>query len=159
MLATSTAGSTGCATCEDPHSTPLEHEIATFFNGKCRACHDSQELHCKSATSNALLDNGIECHMPSFSAADVPHTSQTDHRILRTPKKKVITKDGAAVEFTVFRADSGTMLAEELDRAQAIQLVRTAEATKKAIFAVDAIPILERWTRKTQSIFLPWRLL
>lgn len=147
-------GSMGCATCHDPHSTPREHEKSDFFNGKCRTCHSSEKRLCKSEAPDSPLDNCIQCHMPSISANDVPHTSQTDHRILRTPKKQVIQRDKGSVEFTIFRANSGTIPAEELDRAQAIQMVRTAESTNKTLFAVDAIPILERWTRKHSDDFL-----
>ena len=31
-------------------------------------------------------DSCIACHMPRLNASDVPHTSQTDHRISRSPQ-------------------------------------------------------------------------
>jgi Flp pilus assembly protein TadD len=81
-------GKLGCISCHDPHRLPDEENKAAYFNRRCVTCHESQKCSLPSA-EQALppaLGSCIACHMPPLQAQDVPHTSQTDHRIPRRPQ-------------------------------------------------------------------------
>ena len=75
----------GCISCHDPHSTPSEATRVTWYRSRCLTCHS--ETDCGESIVNrqkvGIDDSCIHCHMPPLNADDVPHTTQTDHRILR----------------------------------------------------------------------------
>jgi hypothetical protein len=81
-------GAMGCTSCHDAHSVPKAEEKVNFYRQKCIACHQA-EPHCAlpepQRRERSAADSCIECHMPPLAAADVAHTAQTDHRILRDP--------------------------------------------------------------------------
>jgi hypothetical protein len=71
-----------CTSCHDPHSSPAEPERASYFRGKCLACHGAAfglKHHPKQADCTS-------CHMPSSSSADISHVEVTDHRIPVRPQ-------------------------------------------------------------------------
>lgn len=84
-------GKFGCISCHDPHSRPAETEIVSFYQQKCLGCHDSHPCSMPESDRRARHkdDSCIACHMPRLGASDVPHTAQTDHRVLRKPKREV----------------------------------------------------------------------
>ena len=68
-----------CTSCHDPHYSPPLPERASYFRGKCVACHgepfaSKHHLEQRDCTS---------CHMPQRSSTDIAHVEVTDHRILR----------------------------------------------------------------------------
>jgi tetratricopeptide (TPR) repeat protein len=74
--------SMSCISCHDPHSSPAEPERASYFRGKCLACHGADfglKHHPKQADCTA-------CHMPSSLSADIGHVEVTDHRIRVRPQ-------------------------------------------------------------------------
>ena len=84
--------SMSCISCHDPHYSPTESERASYFRGKCLACHGAafglkhhpQQTDCTS------------CHMPSSLSMDIVHTEVTDHRIPRRPATQPpLLKDAA----------------------------------------------------------------
>lgn len=95
------AGKLGCISCHDPHSVPAAEEKVEFYRQKCIACH-AAEPHCALPQPERVArypnDSCIECHMPRIAAADVAHTAQTDHRVLRDPSAATPETDGE--EFT-----------------------------------------------------------
>jgi hypothetical protein len=80
-------GRLGCISCHDPHSSPTPAEREPFYNGRCAVCHAEKGCSLPPAERSAVPAAGscIACHMPPLPAGNVPHTSQTDHRVLRQP--------------------------------------------------------------------------
>src|SRR5205085_262084 len=73
-------------------------------------------------------DSCIDCHMPNYGAADIPHTAVTDHRILRDHKHPPAADDNAApgdgfpiVSF--YRGRPGMDNAED-DRSRAVAILK-----------------------------------
>lgn len=151
------AGAMGCVSCHDPHQTPPVATRVEYFNGKCQQCHHADEqpasgiqaalcsLPREERLQVSASDSCIQCHMPSIPANDVPHTSQTDHRILRSPRAQQIVSREAKSTVYIFGDEEGKIPQKELERGQAISIIRTAESTGNAVLAADAIPILEQW--------------
>lgn len=79
------AGRLGCTSCHDPHSHVSGDEKAAYYRGRCMQCHDEHgcSLAAEKRRAPPADDSCIYCHMPRLSAHDVPHATQTDHRILR----------------------------------------------------------------------------
>lgn len=81
------AGRLTCVSCHDPHFSPAEADKPDFYRQKCLACHavgDCRELP-ERRQAPAIADSCVACHMPRLNASDVPHTTQTDHRVPRRP--------------------------------------------------------------------------
>lgn len=79
-------GKFGCTSCHDPHRSPKSTEASAYYVGKCLQCHDQPDdcaLPLKDRHDRAPESDCISCHMPKRDASDIPHTAQTDHRILR----------------------------------------------------------------------------
>ena len=78
-------GRFGCISCHDPHSRPQKTDMDHFYREKCLACHTDHGCGLPEAQRRVTQgeDSCIACHMPRLGASDVPHTSQTDHRVLR----------------------------------------------------------------------------
>ena len=76
-----------CTSCHDPHSLPSPQDRTEYYRQRCLSCHEQTDSACALERPLRLTrsaeDSCIECHMPSLPATDVPHTAQTDHRILR----------------------------------------------------------------------------
>jgi tetratricopeptide (TPR) repeat protein len=71
-----------CMSCHDPHSSPQVAERASYFRGKCLACH-GVEFGSHHHPENIDCTG---CHMPSSLSKDISHTEATDHRIQRRPE-------------------------------------------------------------------------
>ncbi|WP_077023143.1 multiheme c-type cytochrome [Fuerstiella marisgermanici] len=140
----------GCVTCHDPHRQPAESEKHSFYRSRCLKCHENQDSQCsesfavREAIENA--DSCISCHMQSLEANDVPHLSQTDHRILRRPQVKTDQQTQSThYEVRIFGLENAQISEEEVDRAHAIFMSQTAEEKKSTLMAAQAIPKLEEW--------------
>jgi predicted CXXCH cytochrome family protein len=86
-------GRLGCISCHDPHSVPERAQRVEFYRNRCARCHGKSDPKCRmpldKRTAAPETNSCIGCHMPRFDAADIPHTTQTDHRILRFAKARV----------------------------------------------------------------------
>jgi tetratricopeptide (TPR) repeat protein len=74
--------SMSCMSCHDPHFSPAASERASYFRGKCLACHGTAfgfKHHARQPDCTA-------CHMPSSLSVDIAHTEVTDHRIRIRPQ-------------------------------------------------------------------------
>lgn len=80
-------GKLGCSSCHSAHSKPAPNQRIPFYRKRCLECHGPHETECSMPRQSRLIesaeDSCIQCHMPQASASDVPHTAQTDHRVLR----------------------------------------------------------------------------
>ena len=132
-----TQGKLGCASCHDPHSVPNEAQRREHFNGRCARCHE--EMSCAVPISkrreSTAQGSCIDCHMPRLSAADVPHTVQTDHRILRALRVPVKQSDetadddtGSFVEPRIFDEREHPLAEWEVQRAKGLMLAEVIQA-------------------------------
>jgi hypothetical protein len=79
-----------CASCHSPHHYIGRAHRVAHYRASCLACHEHQGCALPRAVrlQTSKEDSCIDCHMPRKSAADVPHTAATDHRILRRADSK-----------------------------------------------------------------------
>ncbi|MBD3674809.1 MAG: hypothetical protein HUJ26_14925 [Planctomycetaceae bacterium] len=79
--------------------------------------------------------------MPKLEANDVPHTAQTDHRILRQPSQT--SQSDVDSEISVYQ--ESRLAPEVIDRDSAVFMVRQAEAINDKVLANLTIPKLVSW--------------
>lgn len=75
----------GCTSCHQPHVQPKHDEIAAYYRSRCLECHTEHgcSLPLEERSQPPAENSCIHCHMPRLSAHDIPHATQTDHRIVR----------------------------------------------------------------------------
>ena len=126
-----------CVSCHDPHGMASLEERTIQVRQACLKCHNdadcSEAMPVRRATS--LPDNCVECHMPRLAAHDVPHTTQTDHRIRKRPLEKSeespasATAPNSGMAWKVYEQETHPLGETEFDRALGIAIVR--DATQK----------------------------
>jgi hypothetical protein len=79
-------GKLGCTSCHDPHSVPAPEKRESFYRDRCNKCHAPNGCSAPGAERKNKQDNCVVCHMPRSGSANIPHTSVTDHRILKRPE-------------------------------------------------------------------------
>lgn len=138
-------GALGCVSCHDAHGVPSEAERELYYRGRCMECH-SEGTECgmdiakrKQVTAS---DSCIACHMPKLPATDVPHTSQTDHRVPRTPNQEFKLPEAALDGLTVFDDGGGELPPIVVQRARGIHLARKAEQTQDQALASECLSLL-----------------
>ncbi|MFN7803842.1 MAG: tetratricopeptide repeat protein [Planctomycetaceae bacterium] len=149
-------GKLGCISCHDPHRLAPEESRAAEFNAKCADCHTTRTCSLPEAERLAAPAAGscISCHMPRLGSHDVPHTTQTDHRILRKPGQ---SGEDKASESPPQRDGESSETSEELqifdlaevpldrfahDRAVGITLAARAEQAQDKERAARAVKLL-----------------
>jgi hypothetical protein len=137
-----------CLSCHGAHSNPSEGDSDAFYRTRCLNCHGQNTVSCAQPLERRLeassVDSCIHCHMPKLAANDVPHTSQTDHRVLRRPETGARARKKHA-ELMIFEDGAPLVSQSENERAQAIAMVRIADGSGIRVAVADAIPQLERW--------------
>ncbi len=133
-----------CTSCHDAHSIPKPEQVAEFYRDKCEECHQPDGRHCSAPIEERRKppanDSCIHCHMPAFAASNVPHTSQTDHRILRSAESK-LTKRRARPGL-VF-SDAPELVPQiERDRAEGLRLAGLATLRNDEAAGSDARELL-----------------
>lgn len=159
-----TSGWFGCTSCHDPHQRSSGAEQALFYRSRCLKCHadESPSPDSKSGRpcsesrerrfADSMQDSCIACHMPRLAADDVPHTSQTDHRVPRLPGQSAASgpassvaasrKPGDLPRLDVLR-EAGHELPEwELARAQGLYLSELAQRARNTKWAQAAEELL-----------------
>ena len=122
------SGQLGCSSCHDPHAVVDEKERAIFYEQRCQSCHETRGcgLPIEKRKNSAAGTSCIECHMPRFNASDIPHTAQTDHRILRDPKSAHSGRsDSGESSLSIFDEESTRV--PEVERLRAKALLQLAE--------------------------------
>lgn len=116
-------GRMGCVSCHDPHAYPAADQRVAFYDNRCLKCHDQKgcSLPASERQAEPAAGSCIACHMRPLTASDVPHTSLTDHRILRRPGPARPAAE-ADEKLALFNADDSRVPAIELTRAMAIIL-------------------------------------
>jgi hypothetical protein len=77
-------GKLGCISCHDPHRLPAASDKLSYYRRKCLECHHEHGCRLGLAERRNKDDSCYACHMTHHSS-EIPHTSSTDHRILRRP--------------------------------------------------------------------------
>lgn len=148
---TASGGNLSCLSCHDPHASPADEARVGFYRERCLTCHDGTNRPlCAKPVDDRLVDSPsdscIQCHMPDLSANDVPHTSQTDHRIPRLLSTGDQTSGGNTPSpWVVFGNDDSRIPQEEVDRGLGILMARNSMGAGDRFLASRAIPLLQAW--------------
>lgn len=125
-----------CGSCHDPHSEPSPAGKASYYRGKCLACHGDTF----AARHHPEKHDCIGCHMPALPSKDVAHTEATDHRIRRYPMNPELTVRVPEQKLEIFPASDGNL---STDRDYALGWQTLAERGVKG-----AAPEAERYLNK-----------
>lgn len=134
----------GCISCHDPHLLPAEAERSLFYEKKCLKCHGENAAECSRPrdSQEQAQESCISCHMPQRQAKSVPHTSLTDHRIVRNKKDSHTRKTTQSELFTVFREPKDVNAAYDLNRARGFFYIYLAETKKELQYVQQALQLL-----------------
>lgn len=153
-------GRMGCISCHDPHALPAPDDRVKFFRNQCLNCHQEPDAGCAVEEAVRLQksaqDSCIECHMPALPAADVQHTSQTDHRILRNPAE---APEVPASESLRLAANMDDIPEWEVQRARGILMSQYAVDMNDPALATQACDLLEQLTARGLNDALVEKLL
>ena len=73
-----------CTSCHDPHASSFD-QPASWWDGKCKACHDDHPCTETATARAAQGDHCVTCHMRSGPPSSPTLVSITDHWIQRRP--------------------------------------------------------------------------
>jgi len=146
------SGQLGCTSCHDPHRVPTEQEHAEFYKQRCFQCHNDQSCAAPVAVQNQAPASGscVACHLPKLPANNVPHTTQTNHRIVRQSRSEEqpgLTLSGLShirSKLTLFDGAEKRLSKLVVDRARGLQLVEAAKKSREIKIA-----------RRIQSLLKP----
>lgn len=140
------SGRLGCISCHDSHSIPDEATKAVVYRERCLECHQDRGCSLPEVEQQRepALGSCIACHMPRFSASDIPHTAQTDHRILREPEPQSDDFDNAdePPSLRIFDTFVVPLTKLEEDRAKGLLLANRAESYNNPQLALEAEKLL-----------------
>ena len=140
----------GCLSCHDAHSVPKENETAGYFRSRCLECHEENDcgMSLDERAKPPAANSCIFCHMPKIPTNDVPHTAQTDHRILRRPDQVSIATQsvGPMRRPRIFDQADCPLSSIEKRRAEGLLLASMAESSHNS-----------RFGRKAEEMLLPVR--
>jgi tetratricopeptide (TPR) repeat protein len=145
----------GCTSCHDPHSTPSEAARVSWFRSRCLTCHAATD--CGESNANrqkpGIDDSCIHCHMPPLNAEDVPHTTQTDHRLLRSRQPHPGGPHSAPRLSALEVIDQAECAVKPSETARADALMRAEQAwlTENEVVAQRAKTSLEAVVRVSPS--------
>lgn len=153
-------GKLGCVSCHDPHGLPSEAEAVGQYRRACLECHGSGSGCSEPETVRLAAqpdDSCVACHMPQLAANDIPHTSQTDHRILRRPapgETQAMGERSTVDAWEIFGGETLDWTDEERSRALALALAVAAAKSHDVVMAKRAVealePLLDRFPRDAE---------
>lgn len=148
VCAQKSEGRLGCISCHDPHETPAATDVETYYRSRCLTCHAEQGCSAGEDVRKTKEDSCTACHMPRLSASDVPHTTQTDHRILRTsgsgPSRGASKTKNSEQNWTIFDIQDCPIPTADATRARALILAEYYGGIGAAEKARTILPSLER---------------
>lgn len=133
-------GRLGCISCHDPHSIPADAERPDYYRQRCLECHSRNGCSLPQAEQlQSSAGSCIHCHMPRLGSSDVPHVTQTDHRIVRraggSDRKVAVARRESAGRPRIFDVEWAPLPDSEASRAEGIVLARRAEQEHSAALA------------------------
>ena len=141
-----TEGSMRCTSCHDPHAAPKPEDRAAFYRTRCNSCHTDHgcSLPIEEREQPPALNSCIHCHMPIVGSSDIPHTSLSDHRVLRNPHIELEAVDHSQrAVWSIFDDADQRMPEWEVRRAQALALSDQAMDESDQKLMGEAIAALE----------------
>ncbi len=119
-----------CVSCHNPHDYVTAARRVSYYRARCLKCHDCALPRPKRLRENKE-DSCIACHMPRYSASDIPHTAATDHRILRRrePPTEAGQEESLADTLQSFYDEGGAADPERV-RDRAVALMRYVQEGK-----------------------------
>jgi hypothetical protein len=149
----------GCTSCHDPHVQVPAGERITHYRQSCLQCHEKRGCRLPPAEriKQSPQDSCVDCHMPRYGSADIPHTASTDHRILRSgvavPNKPVVAAPKENLPFNSFYHSHLSQNQFEEERAIAIATVSIARVGDPAGLKAlrEALPLLRSAVERDDS--------
>ncbi|HEY8038426.1 MAG TPA: hypothetical protein VIF15_01480 [Polyangiaceae bacterium] len=77
-------GKLTCTSCHDAHVSSID-EPASWWDGKCNACHQTKPCTETKAARAAVDDHCVTCHMRQGPTSNLALVTVTDHWIQRRP--------------------------------------------------------------------------
>ncbi len=78
-------GQLRCITCHVIHDPPTRDNKVAYYRERCLTCHNNKS--CKLELDERLrqepANDCVGCHMPKSPVAGIPHSDDTNHRIVR----------------------------------------------------------------------------
>jgi len=144
-------GTFGCVSCHDPHSEPPRETRDLYYREKCLECHSDRGCNLDPVLRKQRQPNDscIACHMPRLNASDIPHTSQTDHRILRHPAESPPSSEANDEVPRLFDGAEHRLPPALVNRVRGIWMSERAEFTADASLAEKAFRLLIAADRQT----------
>ncbi len=140
----SSAARLGCVSCHEPHESPDRDRQSEHYKQRCLNCHQDHGCSLASDQQQAAPANGscIHCHMPLLNASNIPHTSQTDHRIPRQPsRRKNSTSESSS---PTFEEDGANIPEIERIRAEGLMKSLIAEKRRDRNLAEQSLRLLKK---------------
>jgi len=156
-------GELSCTSCHDPHRTPGPTEKAAFYRDRCNSCHSTRgcSLPLDKREAEPALNSCIHCHMPTSGSSDIPHATQSDHRVLRDPYSSREASPAAerGKVWTIFDDSEQRLPASELERARALALCDQAVEEVNRDLMTQAVVALEAVAARDPDDVDVWRSL
>ncbi|MCA9076194.1 MAG: hypothetical protein KDA93_14285 [Planctomycetaceae bacterium] len=140
-------GEMRCTSCHDPHHAPSPEERAEYYRVRCHECHADRgcSLPIEEREPAPAFNSCIHCHMPTSGSSDIPHTSQSDHRVLRDPlnTQSIESPTSGGGVWTIYDKSEEILPPWELQRAKALSLSDQSIQNLDRTLTVRAIGELE----------------
>ncbi len=152
---TSIGGPLLCTSCHDPHQSPEPTLAVSYYNQKCIDCHANQGCSAPIEKRQEKDDSCIACHMPQSASSNIPHTSLTDHRILRDPSAVEAKGNFSVSEIPLVAYSQVSLGDDDIERDLGIALSRFAgRQAPNSLFRKEA---LEKARAKLTKSLEKWR--
>ena len=78
-------GQLRCITCHVVHQRPADENKVAFYRERCFTCHTDKScvLPLEERMRQDPPNDCVGCHMPRKATAGIPHSNDTNHRIVR----------------------------------------------------------------------------
>jgi hypothetical protein len=141
-------GRMSCNSCHPAHTVPDSGAKADYFRGRCMECHAERgcslpEIRRGGASAEKSC---IDCHMPRLATHDIPHLSQTDHRVGRSPNTQLPNDPNPPLvsNWELFDHAEERLERWEVDRVRGLNRVHVAQRNKLSapVYLREAEPLL-----------------